>query len=113
MRQSGLSDMMSVRQRFVKCLVFAVESVFFMLFLGCFIPDEKLCVFASLKKVGFRRQMFFLQILKTLLNAASEGVDKTTEFPLQPRYHGADHETLSVPFGMENREGFCWEKISG
>ena len=44
--------------------------------------------------------MFFLQILETLLNAASPGVDKATEFPLQPRYHGADHETLSVPFGM-------------
>ena len=31
-----------------------------------------------------------MQILK------SPGVDKATEFPLQPRYHGADHETLSV-----------------
>ena len=61
MRQSGLSDMMSVRQRFVKSLVFAVESAFFflMLFLGCFIPDEKLVCFRVLKKkVGFRRQIF-------------------------------------------------------
>lgn len=45
-------------------------------------------------------------MLETLLNAASLGVDKATEFPLQPRYHGADHETLSVPFGMGKREFF-------
>lgn len=75
--------------------VFAVESAFFNAKISrIFVLFQmKSCVcFRVLKKGGVFSQMFFLQIC-----CISEGVDKAPEFPLQPRYHGADHETLSVP----------------